>query len=241
MYSRLTSRGRAARRFTFKTVGMGLGVLTLSGLVYAFNQSSSARPTPYALPATIIPVVSHASSASLRPSIKAAPIPLISPQAQGVDESSRGVGRVLAVPTDPLPDRYASYYPERRHDYPSQQPPYAPTHVASTYGLETHTVETHTLPTHTLPTHTLPTHTLPTQTAPTHTRPTRERETPTSRPTHTRPTRDRETPTSRPTHAPHSPAKSEAPGKDKAKPAPPTPPADGSHIKARDKKPESPR
>lgn len=151
MYSRFTSRGRAARRFTFKMCGIGLGVLTLSGLVYALNQSSGTRPAPYSPPVTPVPFEIQSTLAPARPDVRTAPRTLFSPEVQRVEAPEPQPELVPTVASNPLPDPYPYPYQERSREYRPPRPRYPYPRPRETSGLETHNRETHTLPTRTIP------------------------------------------------------------------------------------------
>ena len=150
MYSRFTPFGYAVRRFLLKAFGLGLGVITLSGLVYAFNQSSGARPAPYSPPVTPVPFVTQVTPASVRSDVQSAPQTLFSPGVHDVDAPAPQPEVIPTVASSPLPDPYP--YQERSREYRPPRPHYSYTRTRETSESETHTRGTHTLPTRTLPT-----------------------------------------------------------------------------------------
>lgn len=149
MYSRFTPFGYAVRGFLLKAFGLVLGVMTLAGLVYAFNQSSAARPTPYSPPVMPVPFASQSSNTPVRSEVQAAPQTLFSPEVHGVDDPAPQPEMIPTVAISPLPDRYR--YQERSREYPPPRPHYSYTRTRETSGSETHTRGTHTLPTRTIP------------------------------------------------------------------------------------------
>lgn len=149
MYSRFTPFGYAVRGFLFKASGLVLGVMTLSGLVYALNQSSGARPAPYSPPVTPVPFEIQSTLAPAWPDVRTAPRTLFSPEVQGVEAPEPQAEMVPTVASSPFPDRYR--YEDRSREYPPPRPRYPYPHPRETSGLETHTRGTHTLPTRTLP------------------------------------------------------------------------------------------
>ena len=150
MYSRFTPFGYTVRRFLLKAFGLVLGVMTLSGLVYALNQSSGARPAPYSLPVTPEHFEIQSTLAPARSEVPAASQTLFSPGVHDVDAPSPQPEVIPTVASNPLPDPYP--YQERSREYRPPRPHYSYTRTRETSGLETHTRGTHTLPTRTLPT-----------------------------------------------------------------------------------------